>query len=390
MNFVGKLRPSSAKLCVLAVVLAASQAGQSFGAMVLQAPFSSQFTLNTFASGFAFPTGGGTGAVGVTFDSTHVYVSQLFVGGGDGKNFFVFPSRALGQTVASSGSLTTSAGVITASFGNQSTDGLANWNGHIFMASEGFQNLGEITLPGGAVSHRVGPSPIPGITAAVASNVRGKVYVNIGSTDVNSSPLPPQILEYDGASLIPPNPILSRNFASFNGTANIAVDSMALSGDQNTLYVLWNNGHIFGYSTAPGTGYAAETVDITASLAGGVLPANIYGGKTGLIAGTGAFEGMLFLNGNDGSLYEINPAAAVQANRLTAIATGGSIGQFMATDPLTGDMYITQSDSVLVLHSTNANAGFASTAIPGAAPEPASLGLLGLSGMALLRRRRQA
>jgi len=68
-------------------------------------------------------------------------------------------------------------------------------------------------------------------------------------------------------------------------------------------------------------------------------------------------------------------------------ANFGSNGQTLATGDITGDGLVNGQDLAILA----ANFGAGAAALPGqgsAVPEPTSLALLGLGGLALLRRRR--
>lgn len=97
----------------------------------------------------------------------------------------------------------------------------------------------------------------------------------------------------------------------------------------------------------------------------------------GIAIGRGALLGNLYVNTNNGVVYELNIASKLA----TSIATGGSRGDFVSVDP-NGSLLLTQSDSILRL-TPGAGGTFSDT------PEPATFAaaLAGLGTLAYFRRR---
>jgi hypothetical protein len=71
----------------------------------------------------------------------------------------------------------------------------------------------------------------------------------------------------------------------------------------------------------------------------------VPGSPDGIVEGTGAAAGDLFLNTNSGTVVELNLATRAQ----TVIASGGSRGDFAAAGPGAVSAFLTQTDSVVRL-----------------------------------------
>ena len=123
-------------------------------------------------------------------------------------------------------------------------------------------------------------------------------------------------------------------------------------------------GHVLGYSTVSG----ALVFD----------SGSIDTGIDGIAIGQGTLAGNLFINDNNGSLYEFNLGTSV----LTTIANGGSRGDFVAVDTSNGSLFITQSDRVLRLTAPSGGSF--------ATPEPGTIvTMLGGVGLLALGRRKR-
>ena len=79
------------------------------------------------------------------------------------------------------------------------------------------------------------------------------------------------------------------------------------------------------------------------------------GGPDGTAIGLGSLEGYLYLNCNDGTVWEVGLPGTIHESEATMIATGGSRGDFIAADPNvpSGGSYpsllLTQTDRILRL-----------------------------------------
>ncbi|MFA6045480.1 MAG: hypothetical protein WC718_10885 [Phycisphaerales bacterium] len=222
------------------------------------------------------------------------------------------------------------AGSIIGSYGQNNGTGLAHFGAQQYMAE---QNAGRVVaLPSGT---QVG-SNIGFATGLVANNSNGLLYVSTGSQVWTLNPA-------NGAT---------------NVFGNIPADGLSLSLTGDILYAALNNGHVVGYDANT----AAQVFD------SGFIP----GGIDGTAVGFGTRLGYLYVNTNGGTIVEVNLGTLEQ----TLISSGGSRGDFVASDPSgSGDLLLTQYDRVLRLSGI---------------PTPGTAALLGLAGLVATRRRRLA
>jgi hypothetical protein len=144
---------------------------------------------------------------------------------------------------------------------------------------------------------------------------------------------------------------------------NAPFDGLVVDGSTNTLYGESNN-HVLGFNLSS----FAPVFD------SGLVP-NL---PDGIAMGFGSLAGKMYINTNNGVVYEMD----LTTKALTAIVTGGSRGDFVTPDP-NGSLLLTQTDNILRL-TPGSGGSFAAT------PEPASiLSLLSGAGiLGLIRRRR--
>lgn len=118
-------------------------------------------------------------------------------------------------------------------------------------------------------------------------------------------------------------------------------DGMALSVDGKALYISVNDSNnVVGVSTS------SPTTEVFNFDAANAIRQITIAVPDGIAVGKGSLAGKLYVNANDGNLWEIN--TQVSPPTKTAIATGGTRGDFVTVDP-NGTLLLTQSDRVLRL-----------------------------------------
>jgi DNA-binding beta-propeller fold protein YncE len=147
-----------------------------------------------------------------------------------------------------------------------------------------------------------------------------------------------------------------------------SVDGLTITPDGAFLYAE-NGGHIIGYNTTT----FAVVFDSGA----------LGGGPDGTALGFGTLAGNIFINFNDGTLWEQN----LSTHALTELVTGGTRGDFVTPDP-NGSLLFTQSTDIWRL---TPSAGGCIGSQCNFAPEPSSMGLFGLAlaALAFANRRRK-
>ena len=290
------------------------------GLALTQAGVGQNLGLTTFVSGFP---NSGIGPLGTAFTAGGgVLVSDYNSG-----SVYRFGSDADGQVA--------SAGLITANYGANNPNDMAQLGGGIFMTRQATGDLVRLNQDG--TLNQVIVGGLPSATGLVADPSTGKLFVSTIGNGV--------IYEVDPFGMTK-TPFLNAN-----------VDGLTLSPDGATLYGAGANGHILGFSMTT----RAEVFD------SGFIP----GGLDGTAVGTGPiFSGLIFANTNSGQVFEINLVTLAQ----TLIATGGSRGDFVTVDPTNNTLLITQSDRIIRLN------GAPFTTVP----EPSSLALCGIAGAAAL------
>lgn len=116
--------------------------------------------------------------------------------------------------------------------------------------------------------------------------------------------------------------------ASVRHVNNVIGDGIAVSPDGSTVYVS-QSGVVIGYSTATGaaTGFSVSVAGVDGIAI--IQPGNL-------------FSNYIIVNTNNGVVDLINPTGTT----VTAIANGGSRGDFVGIDRNNGSLFLTQTDSV--------------------------------------------
>ncbi|CAN5871212.1 hypothetical protein BH11PLA1_BH11PLA1_15550 [soil metagenome] len=278
------------------------------------------FQLTTFASGF--PSSGGVGPLAIDYQADHSILVSSYA----------------------TGTISRYANVDNQTFGaaplinypnSEFAHGIAHIGSTVYVSRYNSQTIVQLNADG-SINHTV-VSAIGNARALLANPANGHLFVSTvqGIRDID--------------------PIAG----TFTTLVNVEADGISLSADGSIIYgalISGNSGHLVGYNTTTG----AQVFD------SGFVP----GGIDGTALGFGPFTGYVYANTNSGTVIEINLLTHAQ----TVIATGGSRGDFVSSDPfLTGDLLLTQTDSVLRLSGI---------------PAPSSMALLAIGGLLTSRRRR--
>ena len=178
--------------------------------------------------------------------------------------------------------------------GYKNAAGIAMLNGHFYLSRQGDGVVVEIAADGTPIQNI---ATLPGATGIVADPFRGKLYAD--------DPFRENIYEID------PLAKTARIILS-----NIDADGLALSEDGHTLYAAVLDNNVIGLDTI--------THQIVFNY-NALNPLAPIANPDGIGVGQGPLSGNLYVNTNNGDLYEI----AIATAQPTLIATAGSRGDFV-------------------------------------------------------------
>ena len=270
-----------------------------------QAGITAGFSLSNFATNF--PEVGQTlGPVGTTFPTSGGVLVSSFNG-----TIYKFPTDTDGQLATA---------VPKLSYAIYNTDGLVQWNGHIYLASSQTGAVYELDSSGKVLQNIAAVHNAIGI---VADTVPGPMYGHLlVSTNGGTSP---SIYDVD------PVAKTAKLIALLPGSG----DGDVLDPDSNTLYVAINGYGVVGYNLS-----TKQKVWDTGqfSLA--------EGSPDGLALGEGDIRNELLVNTNQGTIVEV-PLGSPSTHII--IASAGTRGDLATVDSNNGTFLLTQSDRIVRL-----------------------------------------
>ena len=294
------------------------------------------FSLSLFADGF--PVSSCCGPLGIAFAGG----GKVMVSDGPG-NVRIFATDTDGQSAG--------AAPVAANFGGFNAIGLARVGNFVYMTLQTTGAVSRLNLDGTFNSGVV--SGIPTATGIYANPVTGKLYVSDCCSNT-------------GIWVVDPVTNTSSKFK-----ASGSYDGLSISADGLTIYAELGQ-HIIGYRLSDGVQ---------------VFDSGFISGADGTELGAGTLAGQIFVNTNNGELWEVSLASSIQKR----LVFGGTRGDFVTADP-NGSLLFTQTSDIRRL---TAPAGGCIGVACNQVPEPSSLalialGLLGLAHSTTTIRRRSA
>src|SRR5262249_41086186 len=132
--------------------------------------------------------------------------------------------------------------------------------------------------------------------------------------------------------------------ANFDGMSFTPLGDRLFVADHHDSALPAGSGEVIGFCTATALCGSAGSILYTSPV--------IAGNPDGVAIGLGVLSNFLYVNNNNGTVVEIN----LLTNALVTIATGGSRGDFIATDPAQPSsgfgfpsLLLTQTDTILRL-----------------------------------------
>jgi hypothetical protein len=242
-----------------------------------------------------FPVNGGVGPLGIAFpDSGGILVSD------QNGNVRVFASDSDGQSADWFPPL---------NYGYRNAHGIAKLNGTIYMTQATLGDLVQLNDDG--TINQVILTGLPNAIGLAANPYTGHLFVSFNGSIADVDPVAQTATTFVTGSF----------------------DGLTLSADGSVLYAARGDMHIIGF----------DVVNDSHPVIFDSGP--IAGNPDGVVEGTGALAGNIYVNTNGGTVVEVN----LDRGQQTVIANHGTRGDFVAVDPYDGSGLFTQSDRIIRL-----------------------------------------